>query len=76
MNVIAGCLTLDGAAALRKACSQTLKTVELDVGKETSIIQAKENVLKLLPAGKGRILYIISLISKDLVCDELYFGEK
>ncbi|XP_052248577.1 retinol dehydrogenase 7-like, partial [Dreissena polymorpha] len=53
VNVIAGCLTSDGAAALRNACSQTLKTVELDVSKETSIRQAKERVLKLLPAGKG-----------------------
>ena len=65
MNVIAGCLTSDGAAALRNACSQTLKTVELDVSKETSIRQAKERVLKLLPAGKGNVLYSMVLILID-----------
>ncbi|KAH3716199.1 hypothetical protein DPMN_058918 [Dreissena polymorpha] len=41
VNVIAGCLTADGTAALRNAYSRTLKTVELDVSKETSIRQAK-----------------------------------
>ena len=54
VNVIAGCLTEKGETELNKACSSKLRTISLDVTKETSIAKAVEEVSKILPKGKGR----------------------
>ncbi|WAR25970.1 RDH16-like protein [Mya arenaria] len=53
INVFAGCLTSDGAHALRETCSKRLNTLNLDVTNEESIAKAKLFVEKRLPKGKG-----------------------
>lgn len=53
VNVFAGCLTQTGADELKKACSDKLVTVEINVADEKSIMAAKEFVAKKLPKDKG-----------------------
>ena len=52
-NVIAGCLTEKGETHLNKTCSRKLRTISLDVTKESSIANAVVEVNKILPDGKG-----------------------
>ena len=52
-NVIAGCLTEKGETDLKKTCSSKLRTISLDVTKESSIANAVAEVNKCLPNGKG-----------------------
>ncbi len=52
-HVIAGCLTESGETELRKACSNKLKTISLDVASHDSVLKAYEQVKSFLPHGKG-----------------------
>jgi len=52
-HVFAGCLTEAGETDLRKACSDRLQAVSLDVAKPESVRHAFEAVKAKLPPGKG-----------------------
>lgn len=53
VNVIAGCLTKDGAHKLAEKTSDKLKTVLLDVTKPEDVTKAFEFVKEILPASSG-----------------------
>jgi len=52
-HVIATCLTLEGASALRDTCSARLTSVQMDVTDEDSVQQAYTVVTELLQPDKG-----------------------
>src|SRR6218665_962885 len=56
-HVIAGCRSEAGEAELRKACSERLHIVRLDVSNPESVRKAYETVKSILPPGKGIIQY-------------------
>jgi len=53
--VFAGCLTEKGGDDLRKATSERLTVVKLDVTNSDSIEKALELVKGLLPSGEGKL---------------------
>ncbi|XP_069106940.1 17-beta-hydroxysteroid dehydrogenase type 6-like [Argopecten irradians] len=53
MNVFAGCLTEEGGESLRKATSNRVVIISLDVTKSRSINDAYEEVKGKLPEGQG-----------------------
>ncbi|XP_060085180.1 17-beta-hydroxysteroid dehydrogenase type 6-like [Ylistrum balloti] len=53
MNVFAGCLTKKGSEDLRKATSNRVVTIDLDVTNNESITKAYEEVKNRLPRHKG-----------------------
>ena len=52
-HVIAGCLTEAGETDLRKACSEKLRTIQMDVSKKESVQKAFEFVSNSLPSESG-----------------------
>ena len=52
-RVIATCLTLEGASALRDTCSTLLTALQMDVTDEDSVQQAYNVVIQLLQPDKG-----------------------
>ena len=52
-HVIATCRTKDAETELCKTCSKKLHTIHLDVSNSESVRKAYEEVIDLLPAGKG-----------------------
>jgi len=70
-NVIATCLTPEGASALRNVCSSRLTTVQMDVTDKDSIMQAFSVVTELLQPDKGNCWprdVILSVILFFRVC--------
>ena len=53
-HVIATCLTESGETDLRKSCSQRLHTIHMDVSNSESVKKGYEEVVKILPQGKGQ----------------------
>lgn len=53
-HVIAACLTESGETELRKSCSNKLHTIHLDVSNTENVKKAYQEVVKILPSGKGR----------------------
>jgi hypothetical protein len=53
-HVFAGCLTDKGETELRKACSDRLQTVSLDVSNHDSVLKAFDIVSAKLPQGQGQ----------------------
>ena len=55
VNVVAGCLTRDGAQKLAEKTSEKLRTVLMDVTKPEEVKKAFEFVKEILPASSGNV---------------------
>ena len=58
-HVLATCLTKSGETELRKACSQRLHTIHMDVSNSESVRKGFDEVTKVLPSGKGTLKTIL-----------------
>src|SRR6218665_1469708 len=52
-HVFAGCLTEKGEIELKKACSERMHAISLDVTRKESVRKALEYVTAKLPQGRG-----------------------
>src|SRR6218665_1391834 len=72
-HVFAGCLTEKGETELKKACSERLHVISLDVTRKESVRKALEYVEGRLPEGRGRSVIKWLLANLFSICSHYSF---
>ncbi|XP_055959274.1 retinol dehydrogenase 16-like [Patella vulgata] len=68
LNVIASCLTKDGASELKKVTSERLTTVSLDVTSTQDVKRVMEEIDEMIPVNKVLPVNLLGLIDVCIKC--------